>query len=103
MSEKQFSTRSKTCVNLEKVQVLSRLRKPDKHFRHTRGHQRAGALTGSFNIIQNTVITVHEVESQKTDNADFENVLIAFQKKSNRYSITSFGRARMENEKKDKK
>ena len=54
------------------------LRQPDKHFRHARGHQRAGAVTGSFNIIQNTVITVYEVESQKTDNADFENVLIGF-------------------------
>ena len=86
----------------QKVQVLSGLRKPEAQFRHTRGHQRAGALTGSINIIQNTVITVYEVESQKTDNADFENVLIAFQKKSNRYSITTFGRARMENEKKDK-
>ena len=73
-----------------------------KHNSGTRGHQRAGALKGSINIIQNTVITVYEVESQKTDNADFENVVIAFQKKSNRYSITTFGRARMENEKKDK-
>ena len=100
MSEKQFRTRSKTCVNLKKVQVLSRLRKPDKHFRHARGHQRAGALTGSFNIIQNTVITVYEVESQKTDNADFENVLIGFQKKSKRYPIITLRRARMENEKK---
>ena len=100
MSEKQFSTRSRTCVNLKKVQVLSRLRKPDKHFSHARGHQRAGALTGSFNIIQNTVITVHEVESQKTDNADFENVLIGFQKKSKRYPIIIFGRVGMENEKK---
>ena len=103
MSEKQFSTRSKTCVNLKKVQVPSRLRKPDKHFRQGGRPPRAGALTGSINIIQNTVITVYEVESQKTDNADFENVLIAFQKKSNRYSITTFGRTRMENEKKDKK
>ena len=102
MSGKQFSTRSKTCVNLKKVQVFSRLRKPDKHFRHTRGHQRAGALKGSIKIIQNTVITVYEVESQKTDNADFENVLIGFQKKSKSYPIIIFGRARMENEKKIK-
>ena len=102
MSEKQFSPRSKTCVNLEKVQVVSSSRKPDKQFRHARGHQRAGALTGSINIIQNTVITVYGVESQKTDNADFENVLIGFQKKSKRYPIITFGRARMENEKKIK-
>ena len=79
MSEKQFSPRSKTCVNLEKVQVVSSLRKPDKQFRHARGHQRAGALTGSINIIRNKIFTVYEVESQKTDNANFENGLIGFQ------------------------
>ena len=89
-------------MNLKKVQIFFRLRKPDKHFRHARGHQRAGALTGSIKIIQNTVITVYEVESQKTDNADFENVLIGFQKKSKRNPIIIFGKARMENEKKDK-
>ena len=33
--------------------------------------QRAGALTGSNNIIQNTIITVYEVESQKTVHAKF--------------------------------
>ena len=36
--------------------------------RHAQGHQRAGALTGSINIIPNTIITVYEVEHQKTVN-----------------------------------
>ena len=34
------------------------------YFRHAEGHQRA--RTGSINIIQNTIITVYEVEYQKT-------------------------------------
>ena len=35
---------------------------------HAQGHQRVGASTGSINIIQNTIITVYEVEHQKTVN-----------------------------------
>ena len=87
----------------QNFEIVSSLRRPETQFRHAQRHQRAGALTGSINNIRNTIFTVYEVESQKTDNANFENVLIAFQKKSNRYSITTFGRTRMENEKKDKK
>ena len=52
----------------QKVQVFSSLRKPETQFRHAQGHQQAGALTGSINIILNTMITVYEVESQKTVN-----------------------------------
>ena len=37
-------------------------------FRHAQGNQRAGASTGSINIIQNTIITVYAVEHQKTVN-----------------------------------
>ena len=46
--------------------VVSSLRRPETHFKHAQGHFRANALTGSINIIQNTIITVYEVESLKT-------------------------------------
>ena len=57
-----------TCMHLKKFRVFSSLRRPEKHFRHAQGHQRAGALTGSINIIQSTTITVYQVEHQKTVN-----------------------------------
>ena len=62
----------------QKVQVLSNLRCPEKQFRHARGHQRAGASTGSKNNIQNTIITVYEVESQKTVNTKLWKRIISF-------------------------
>ena len=52
----------------QKVKVFSSLSRPETHFRHAQRHHRAGALTGSINIIENTIITVYEVESQKTVN-----------------------------------
>ena len=52
----------------QKVQVSSSLRRPKTHSRHAQVYQRAGALSGFINIIQNTNITVYEVESQKTVN-----------------------------------
>ena len=52
----------------QKFQGFSRLRRPGTHFRHAQRHQRAGALTGSINIFQSTIITVYEVEHQKTVN-----------------------------------
>ena len=35
------------------------------------GHQQLGALTGSINIFLSTIITLYEVESQKTLNTKF--------------------------------
>ena len=55
-------------MHLKKFKVFSSLRRPKTHFRHAQGHQQASALTGSINIIQNTIITVYEVEHQKTVN-----------------------------------
>ena len=52
----------------QKFQCFSSFRRPETHFRHAQGHQRAGVSTGSINISQNTVITVYEVEYQKTVN-----------------------------------
>ena len=52
----------------QNVQGFSSLRRPETHFRHAQGHQRAGAWTGSTNIFQSTIITVYEVEHQKTVN-----------------------------------
>ena len=68
MSGPYLSTRSKTCMHLKKFEVFSRLRRPETHFRHAQGHQRAGALTVSLNIFQSTTFTVYEVEHQKTVN-----------------------------------
>ena len=60
-----------TCMHLKKFKVSSSLRRPETHFRHAQGHQRAGAVTGSINIFQSTIITVYEVEYQKTVNTKF--------------------------------
>ena len=66
MSEPYLSTRSKTCLHLKKFEVFSSLSRPETHFRQAQGHQRAAAITGSINIFQCTIITVYEVEHQKT-------------------------------------
>ena len=68
MSDPELSTRSKTCMHLENLKIFSRLRRPQTYVRHAQSHQRAGASTGSINIIQNTAITVYEIELQKTIN-----------------------------------
>ena len=52
----------------QKSQGFSSLCRPETHFRHAQGHQRAGALTSSINNFQSTTITVYEVEYQKTVN-----------------------------------
>ena len=52
----------------QKVHSFSSLRRPETPFRHEQGHQQADALTGSISIIQNTIFTVYEVESQNTVN-----------------------------------
>ena len=57
-----------TCMHLKKFKVFSSLHRPETHFRHAQGHQRAGALTGSIKIFQSTTITVYKVEYQKTVN-----------------------------------
>ena len=57
-----------TCMHLKKFKVFSSLRKPETHFRHAESHEQAGALTGSINIFQSTIIIVYEGEQQKTVN-----------------------------------
>ena len=57
-----------TCMHHKKFEVFYSLCSPETYFRHAQGDQRAGELTGSNNIIKNTPITVHEVDSQKTVN-----------------------------------
>ena len=52
----------------QKFKAFSGLRRPETHFMHAQGHQRAGASTGSNSNIQNTINTVYEVEHQKTVN-----------------------------------
>ena len=82
------------------VQVFSNLRRPETHFRHEQDHQRAIALTGSIIIIQNTIVTVYEVEYKKTVKRKlwkrakwFSEVI------KNKYSNTTLGRARLEDAK----
>ena len=55
-------------MQLKKLKFLSSLRRPETHVKHAQGHQRAGASTSSINMIQKTIITVYEVEHQKTVN-----------------------------------
>ena len=68
MSEPYLSTRSMACMHIKKFKVFSSLRRPETYVRHVQGHRGAGALRGSINIIQNTIITVYQVEHQKTVN-----------------------------------
>ena len=65
-------------MHLKKFKVFSSLRTPESHFKHAQGHQRAGALTGSINIFQGTIITVYEVEHQKTINTKHGKQIIWF-------------------------
>ena len=67
-------------MHLKKFKDFSSLRRPETHFRHAQGHQRAGALTGSINIFQSTIITVYEVEHQRQLKQNLENRLFDFQK-----------------------
>ena len=53
-------------MHLKKFKVFSSNRRPETHLRHAQGHQRAGASTGSNNLLESTTITVYEVEHQKT-------------------------------------
>ena len=57
-----------TCMHLKKSKVFSSLRRPEPHFRHAQGHQRACALTGPIKIFGSTKITVYKVVHQKTVN-----------------------------------
>ena len=50
----------------QEVEIFSSLRRLETFFRHAQGHQQSSALTGSINIIQNTIIRVYGVEFQKT-------------------------------------
>ena len=65
-------------MHLKKFKVFSSLRWPETHFRYAQGQQRADASTRSTNIIQNTIITVYEVEHQKTVNTKFGKQTIWF-------------------------
>ena len=49
MSEKHFSTRSMTRVNLENLIFFSSLRRSETLFRHNQGHQRASGVFGYNN------------------------------------------------------
>ena len=55
-------------MRLKKVKVLSGRRRPETHCRLAHGYQRAGALTGSINNFESTIIPLNEVENQKIFN-----------------------------------
>ena len=65
-------------MHLKKFRNFSSLRMPETHFGHAQDHQRAGALTGSINIFQNTKITVYEVVNQKIVNTKLGKQTIGF-------------------------
>ena len=68
-----------TCMHLKKFKFfLVFAGQPETHFRHAQGHQRAGALRGSITIFQSTIITVYEVEHQKTVNTELGKQTISF-------------------------
>ena len=64
-------------MHLKKLKVFSDLRRPETQFRHAQCHQGADALTDSFNIFQSTIITVYEVEHQKTVNTKIGKQLVS--------------------------
>ena len=68
MSEQNIEQQVKDIYASQKIEIFSNLPRPELRFRHAQGHQRAGSLTGSMNIIQNIIITVFEVESQSRVN-----------------------------------
>ena len=55
------------CIS-KKSRFFSPLQRPETHFGHAHGHQLENLLTASINIFQSRIITVHEVEHQKTVN-----------------------------------
>ena len=84
----------------QKFQGFCSLRRPETHSRHAQGHQRAGALTGSINIFQSTVITVYEVEHQKTVNTKLGKDYLIF--RSNQRFLPLLLRKRLEDTKRKK-
>ena len=62
----------------QKVQVSSSLCRPKANFRYPQGQQRAAALQGFINNIQNTILTVYEVESQKISVQQCDEITIVF-------------------------
>ena len=54
----------------QKIQVLYNFRKSKTQFRYVKRPEGAGAWTSITNILQNTFFLVHEVEYQKTLNAE---------------------------------
>ena len=81
----------------QKVQVFSTLRRPKTHFGHEQGHQRAGALTGSINNIQNTIFVENGVQRRKTVKIEKSGKRTEFfQKQSNCKLVTTYGRPRLE-------
>ena len=70
-----------TCMHLKNFNVFFSLHWLETHFRHAQGHQRAIALTVSINIFfQGRIITVYEVEHQKTVNLSCRNTAIPYVK-----------------------
>jgi len=65
-------------MHLKNFKFLSGLRRPETHIRRVEGHQQASASTGSNINIQNTFITVNEVEHQKTVNTKLGNWTVWF-------------------------
>ena len=44
----------------QEFKVFPSVRRPETNFKRAQGHQQAGALTGSINLFQSTIILVYE-------------------------------------------
>ena len=64
----EFEHQVKDMFASQTFQTFSNLWQPETHSRHAWDAQRASAILSSTKIIQNSIITVHEVEPQKTVN-----------------------------------
>ena len=89
----------------QKLQLVPCTRGPQTHFRNAQDHQLAGALTVVIRSIQNTNVTRYEVESQKTVNTKSRKRTgwiseLIDQMFDYTFGINTFGRIRLENEKK---
>ena len=78
MSQPSLGTRSMTCMHPKNFEVLSSLRQPETQFRNAQGHQGAGAIKGSINMFRSTIITIYEVEHEKTVNTKLGKATIWF-------------------------
>ena len=85
------------CIS-KKSRSFSLLQRPETHFGHAHGHQPANLITASINIFQSTIVTLHEVEHQKTVNTKLGKQTIWFSEVIKEF-CHYFGKNRLEDRK----